>query len=911
MRNSESFFFLKKIQRLAHSENFVFTKLVFYKPLPLKKNKKSYQSQQLHASVKNFFPIFVSVFRKLIQKQILYFHAIVPSFFKQNIKFFKSFCTFFSQIKTNSFFNKKQLINLQIAFLKKQRKTQKFFYNLFFNINKKNLKNFLGARKKIVLFEQKEQQKESFSHFLFFLLFFKKQKKCLAHKTHVKAINEFSFYLRDFLQFEKSNYSNFFFQFFKEIQFFLFFILKDFKNFQTKENSLPPKTPLPQKTPLLPSINKFTNKNFEHFQTKIFCLNLTKTRIFQTTKKNLTKKAVFFKKKFTKKIYNLLFFSISNHKLFSSSLQIPNFCFLKQFSEQKKIYQKIQSKNILEFAKKNFHILFEYYETQNFLNLCLYSSENWANFQMIFHQFLKIPFCTLSTKMKNQQNFLNNHLFFLSKQTFLFSKTNFVCLSFINRIHLLPTLSNKKTFPLTRVSIATNQKTFYSFFKSNMQTQNMFFNLFYKTNKTYKNLYLKLRFLHFEKNLFHYFTLSKVKHFSRKKENLSYGATQIFSFSKPLYQNLLASLFLIFESNYSNFLFFNSTFLLFFKKFFPLLRYKKVFSWYLQTKNLFSTLGMFLENFLFFKNFSVSKLYLTKNFQSFHYAKTKKSPFCFWWIENEPFVSGFELFSSSVFKNQKQMQNLFIFQNIYWQFSKKFFFLQTKITKLPLFNFSPLFSCFLGLNYKNLFFFFLAPEKSFLDSPQFLVLNEKNKQGQDLKNKLLRKKAILFIKDQVFLYGQKNFQHFIFENKKFRALNFNGFSVSLIVNYQKQLKNYYIFEKIPTRENINLHLRECKQILKKSIGKKQIFFMKKLHQKILIWCKKYKDISKKQIFNYCDSMLLKFLWNWARKTHPNKSKIWIRKKYFHLIHSNKWFFGKKVGNKFVCLPLHSQITKCK
>jgi RNA-directed DNA polymerase len=82
--------------------------------------------------------------------------------------------------------------------------------------------------------------------------------------------------------------------------------------------------------------------------------------------------------------------------------------------------------------------------------------------------------------------------------------------------------------------------------------------------------------------------------------------------------------------------------------------------------------------------------------------------------------------------------------------------------------------------------------------------------------------------------------------------------------------------------------------------------MKKLHKKIQSWSKNYNTSSNQKIFEYCDSILLKFLWNWARKTHPNKSKGWIRKKYFHFIYSHKWFFGKKIGTIFICLPLHSQ-----
>lgn len=95
--------------------------------------------------------------------------------------------------------------------------------------------------------------------------------------------------------------------------------------------------------------------------------------------------------------------------------------------------------------------------------------------------------------------------------------------------------------------------------------------------------------------------------------------------------------------------------------------------------------------------------------------------------------------------------------------------------------------------------------------------------------------------------------------------------------------------------------------------------MKKLQRKMKLWCQEFRNnvlncqldsslttLATKKTFHYCDSMFLKYLWSWARKTHPNKSKNWIQKKYFHFLHSKKWFFGKRVGKSFICLPLHSQ-----
>jgi hypothetical protein len=180
--------------------------------------------------------------------------------------------------------------------------------------------------------------------------------------------------------------------------------------------------------------------------------------------------------------------------------------------------------------------------------------------------------------------------------------------------------------------------------------------------------------------------------------------------------------------------------------------------------------------------------------------------------------------------------------------------------------------------------------------------------------------ASFFIqKSQKNLYQQLNLRKKNFFMEKSFHFNFESFAIYLNFIWKKTSKVLFVFQKNKTSQNIQSHLKQCQQILKNAIGEKQFFFMKKLQRKMKTWCQEYKNniyncqldsalvkLSAKKTFHYCDSMLLKYLWSWAQKTHPNKNKLWIKKKYFHFIHSKKWFFGKKVGKVFICLPLHSQ-----
>ena len=148
--------------------------------------------------------------------------------------------------------------------------------------------------------------------------------------------------------------------------------------------------------------------------------------------------------------------------------------------------------------------------------------------------------------------------------------------------------------------------------------------------------------------------------------------------------------------------------------------------------------------------------------------------------------------------------------------------------------------------------------------------------------------------------------------------NIEGFSIYLNFIWKKKSQIFFVFQKKKTSHNIKSSFKTMSTNSQKFRGKKQLFFMKKLQKKIKIWCQEYKNnlysckqnsafvkLLAKKTFCYCDSMLLRYLWDWAQKTHPNKSKI-CKKKYFHFIHSKKWFFGKKVGKVLICLPLHSQ-----
>jgi len=57
------------------------------------------------------------------------------------------------------------------------------------------------------------------------------------------------------------------------------------------------------------------------------------------------------------------------------------------------------------------------------------------------------------------------------------------------------------------------------------------------------------------------------------------------------------------------------------------------------------------------------------------------------------------------------------------------------------------------------------------------------------------------------------------------------------------------------------------------------------------WCNYHQAVVSKQVFSNMDNKLWNLLWKWAKRRHPNKSKEWILRKYWHQIGTRKWVFS--------------------
>nr|YP_009184602.1 putative reverse transcriptase and intron maturase [Treubaria triappendiculata]ALO62688.1 putative reverse transcriptase and intron maturase [Treubaria triappendiculata] len=172
---------------------------------------------------------------------------------------------------------------------------------------------------------------------------------------------------------------------------------------------------------------------------------------------------------------------------------------------------------------------------------------------------------------------------------------------------------------------------------------------------------------------------------------------------------------------------------------------------------------------------------------------------------------------------------------------------------------------------------------------------------------ILNKKNIrqtFFFKKNIYI--QKN----SFKNKNVsNSFHFDFYFILIPIYKNKKFQN--IFTRIyPSKINIKNHMIQLKFIIKSLKAQTQEILIKKLAVKIRSWCEYYRIISNKKMFNYCDYLVFKMLWRWSCRRHPNKSRNWIKTKYFHNLNGKGWVFGfyNKDTSIFVCLPSHSETS---
>jgi RNA-directed DNA polymerase len=84
----------------------------------------------------------------------------------------------------------------------------------------------------------------------------------------------------------------------------------------------------------------------------------------------------------------------------------------------------------------------------------------------------------------------------------------------------------------------------------------------------------------------------------------------------------------------------------------------------------------------------------------------------------------------------------------------------------------------------------------------------------------------------------------------------------------------------PSKKAVKSFLEKVRETIKSMLGAKPEALIAKLNPIIRGWVNYHKHVVAKKTFYYVDWQIDKMLKRWAKRRHPNKSRRWIRSKYF-------------------------------
>jgi len=105
----------------------------------------------------------------------------------------------------------------------------------------------------------------------------------------------------------------------------------------------------------------------------------------------------------------------------------------------------------------------------------------------------------------------------------------------------------------------------------------------------------------------------------------------------------------------------------------------------------------------------------------------------------------------------------------------------------------------------------------------------------------------------------------------------------------------------PQKEKVLSKLAELRSWLNHHKQVKQESVIQHFNQILPGWSNHYRHAVSKEVFAFVSHEIWRMLWRWCKRRHPNKSKDWIRKKYFSLYDNVSWTFLAKSGNKTIYL----------
>jgi RNA-directed DNA polymerase len=129
--------------------------------------------------------------------------------------------------------------------------------------------------------------------------------------------------------------------------------------------------------------------------------------------------------------------------------------------------------------------------------------------------------------------------------------------------------------------------------------------------------------------------------------------------------------------------------------------------------------------------------------------------------------------------------------------------------------------------------------------------------------------------------------------EKKAGFDFLGVTVRQFPN--KQAKRGYKLLMKPSRQSQKRHCKSIKETLRSLRGAPMEGIISALNPIVNGWSRYYVPVVSRKVFEKMDHETFYKLWQWATYRHPNKSKRWIKRKYFRTLGKAKWRFITQAG----------------
>lgn len=96
---------------------------------------------------------------------------------------------------------------------------------------------------------------------------------------------------------------------------------------------------------------------------------------------------------------------------------------------------------------------------------------------------------------------------------------------------------------------------------------------------------------------------------------------------------------------------------------------------------------------------------------------------------------------------------------------------------------------------------------------------------------------------------------------------------------------------MPQKEKVLSHLADIRDYLRQHKQTPQEAVIKALAPVIRGWSSYYRHSASSRTFSYASHRVWQMLWSWAKRRHPNKSRRWVKRRYF--LDDGYWTFGTR------------------